>query len=254
MNRPGLIRLLLNKPVLFLHKKLNRNNIPMKISFPLLFVICLLAPFSLMGQDKVNLMNGKILEGTLDSLGEYQIKFEAKGKKGKIYETYIENYRIFSVITANGKETVLYQQDSSLGNLLKAEDMRYHIAGEQDAYKNYKPVGNMVLGFGLGVGVSLFDTYSFTEDTSIQVSKGFFNASPGFSHLVFPLVYTMVSGFIRTQLDINNVTDKNNLNSEYYIEGFARTARYKRVIRALISSVSGCVVGLVTYGVAQAFK
>lgn len=226
----------------------------MKISIPSLILAFLLTPFLLMGQDKLNLMNGKILEGTLDSLGEYQIKFEAIGKKGRIYETYIENYRVFSVITANGKETILYQQDSSLGNLLKPDDMKFHIYGEQDAYKNYKPIGNMVLGFGLGIGVSLFDTYSFNEDTSINISKGFFNASPGFSHLVFPLVYTMVSGFIRTQLDIHNVSDKNNLNSEYYIEGFARTARYKRVIRALLSSASGCIIGLATYGVAQAFK
>lgn len=226
----------------------------MKIHFVSLIFITFLFPLSILAQDQANMMNGKILQGKIDSIGEYQIKMRVNGKKGKVYDSYLENYRVFSVVTSDGKETILYKQDTSLGNLLAPADMKFLIAGEQDAYKNYKPIGTMILGAGLGIGISLYDTYSFSADTTTGLQKGFFHAEPGFVHLVYPLVFTIGSGLVRTQLDINNVSDKMNLNSEHYIEGFARTARFKRTVRALISSFTGCLIGVGVYGIAQAFR
>lgn len=199
-------------------------------------------------QDKVQLLNGKILEGTVESTADEQVKIKVTDKKGKVYDSYLENYRVFSIITSDGKETIIYKQDSSIGNFLEPKDMSFYIKGEQDAYKNYRPMGTMIIGTTLGIGLGIFDTYSFGDPSDPTVEKGLFKSAPGLLTLIYPFVYTAIAGIApRPQLDIHNITDRNNLNSEHFIQGFARVARYKRTIRALLFSALGSAVGLGSY-------
>ena len=202
-------------------------------------------------QEKVNLLNGKVLEGTIQSTEDEKITMMVNEKKGKVYDTYLENYRVFSIITSDGKENIIYKQDSSIGNFLEPKDMNFYIKGEQDAYKNYRPIGTMIIGTTLGLGLGIFDTYVFNDDpTTPNVNeKGMFKVdSPGYLMFVYPFIYTVLAGIApRPQLDIHNITDRNNLNSEHFIQGFARVARYKRTIRALIFSAVGSAIGLGSY-------
>ena len=202
-------------------------------------------------QEKVNLLNGKILEGTIQSTQDEKITMKVNEKKGKVYDTYLENYRVFSIITSDGKENIIYKQDSSIGNFLEPKDMNFYIQGEQDAYKNYRPMGTMIIGTTLGIGLGIFDTYRFNDDpaTSTVNEKGMFKGDPpGLLMVVYPFIYTFLAGIApRPQLDIHNITDRNNLNSEHFIQGFARVARYKRTIRALLFSAVGSAIGLGSY-------
>jgi sRNA-binding regulator protein Hfq len=199
-------------------------------------------------QDKVQLLNGKILEGTVESTADEQVKIKVTDKKGKVYDSYLENYRVFSIITSDGKENIIYKQDSSIGNFLEPKDMNFYIKGEQDAYKNYRPMGTMIIGTTLGIGLGIFDTYSFGDASDPTVEKGLFKSAPGLLTLIYPFVYTAIAGIApRPQLDIHNITDRNNLNSEHFIQGFARVARYKRTIRALLFSALGSAFGLGSY-------
>lgn len=201
-----------------------------------------------MGQDKVNLLNGKILEGKVESTADEQVQMKVNGKKGKVYDTYLENYRIFSIVSSDGTEKILYKQDSSIGNFLDTKDMKFYMLGEQDAYKNFKPRGTVILGTTLGIGLGMLDTYSFGDPNDPTIAKGMFKSSPGLLMVLYPFMYTAIAGIApRPQLDIHNITDRNNLNSEHFIQGFARVARYKRAIRALISSAIGSAIGLGTY-------
>src|SRR5688572_3429182 len=83
-------------------------------------------------QDKVNLLNGKVLEGTVQSTEDEKITMKVNGKKGKVYDTYLENYRVFSIVSSDGTERVIYKQDSSIGNFLTPADMKFYTLGEQD--------------------------------------------------------------------------------------------------------------------------
>ena len=173
---------------------------------------------------------------------------KVKGKKGKVYDTYLENYRVFSIISSDGTEKVIYKQDSSIGNFLEPKDMKFYMLGEQDAYKNYRPMGTMILGTTLGVGLGILDTYGFGDPSDPTVAKGMFKSSPGLLMILYPFMYTAIAGIApRPQLDIHNITDRNNLNSEHFIQGFARVARYKRTIRALVFSALGSAIGLGSY-------
>jgi hypothetical protein len=193
-------------------------------------------------------LNGKILEGTVESTADEQIKMKVTDKKGKVYDTYLENYRVFSIISSDGKENIIYKQDSSIGNFLEPEDMNFYIKGEQDAYKNYRPMGTMIIGTTLGVGLGILDTYSFGDPSDPTIEKGLFKSAPGLLTLIYPFMYTAIAGIApRPQLDIHNITDRNNLNSEHFIQGFARVARYKRTIRALLFSAMGSAIGLGSY-------
>ena len=58
---------------------------------------------------KNNLLNGKILEGTIQSTEDEKITIKLNEKKGKVYDTYLENYRVFSIITSDGKENIIYK-------------------------------------------------------------------------------------------------------------------------------------------------
>lgn len=213
-----------------------------------ILIVFLLSFQQLMAQDKVNMLNGRIVEGELIDTTDQQVHIKAKNKKGKVYETYLENYRVFSIVSADGKETVLYKQDSTIGNLLTPEDMHFHILGEQDAYQNYKPIGTSIIGLGLAYGVVLFDTYGFKDDPANNLSKGLFKSSPTFLPILFPFVFTAVAGIApRPNLDIRDINNKTNLNSEHYVQGFARTARFKRTIRALAFSCLGSALGVGSY-------
>jgi hypothetical protein len=226
------------------------NVMPMKFKSFSIVILFILLQISLFSQEKVNLLSGKILEGTVDTIIDEQVKMTVVTKKGKVYDTYIENYRVFSVITKDGSENILYKQDTSIGNFLNPADMKFYMLGEQDAYKNYRPLGTMIIGASLGVGLGIYDTYVFKDDpTTIAINeKGAFKESPGFLTIFYPFVYTVIAGIMpRPNLDIHNVTDRNNLNSENYIQGFARVARFKRTIRALAFSAIGSAIGLGSY-------
>lgn len=223
----------------------------MKLRLILTLLIFSMAIKMANSQEKVNLLNGKVLEGTIQSTEDEKITMMVNEKKGKVYDTYLENYRVFSIITSDGKENIIYKQDSSIGNFLEPKDMNFYIKGEQDAYKNYRPIGTMIIGTTLGLGLGIFDTYVFNDDpTTPNVNeKGMFKVdSPGYLMFVYPFIYTVLAGIApRPQLDIHNITDRNNLNSEHFIQGFARVARYKRTIRALIFSAVGSAIGLGSY-------
>ena len=213
----------------------------------LVFVL-LFAAISLKAQDKVNLLNGKVLEGTVTSTADEKISLTMTSKKGKVFDTYIENYRAFSILSKDGSETIIYKQDSTIGNFLTVPDMQFYLLGEQDAYKNYRPMGTMILGTTLGIGLGIFDTYNFGDPADPTVAKGFFKSGPGFLTIFYPFIFTAIAGIApRPQLDIHNISNRNNLNSEHFIQGFARVARFKRTIRAFVFSFAGSALGLGSY-------
>ena len=229
-------------------------NSVMRASIFTIFSI-LLASVSI-GQSKLNLVNGKVYEGKVVSETDLSLNFEEYKKNGKpLVHEYTKN-RIFSVVT-DGKERVVYRQDSIAGNTMSRNQVRMLMYGEQDAYKNFKTLKHFGIGFGTSLAISLYDTYEFStyEYTCGNVARimtpGAFKRSPSMVSVLSPLLVSVVTVMIKTRIHQHQVSDLTYLANEKYAEGFNRVKKSKRFFSVLKGSLAGVGVGLISY---NAFK
>ncbi|MFM7309910.1 MAG: hypothetical protein ACKOZY_04825, partial [Flavobacteriales bacterium] len=89
-------------------------------------------------QDLIVLMNGqefrcKILtdEGTV-------FRVSAPNRFGKIKSYDLHKSDVFSFRMADSKESILYVQDTILGDVYNPDEMRFYLAGQRDARNNFK--------------------------------------------------------------------------------------------------------------------
>lgn len=209
-------------------------------------LIVLLSAPTLHGQSQLNMLNGKIHKGNLYGYDSSYVDFSFF-RKGKEKRDLVDRYRVFSVIDSNGVESVLYIQDSMMGNPEPASLMKYFVAGEQDAYATFKPHLSNICGFAFGLGISFVDTYQ--KDGAFF--NGFFKGSPGFAHLLSPFVYTIIAGFPGITFDLGKLSNRSYLLEDSYREGFARVVKNKRRFGGLKFSLLGSLTGLGIYGLAQ---
>ncbi len=195
--------------------------------------------------DILNLMNGQSFEGTVLDTAEGKVRMTSIVKsKTKKYE--FDHYRVYSVLKKNEPEIVFYKRDTTIGNFLTPEDMKYYFLGEKDARKNYNPIGLKITACMLTYGIALVDTYK--KDTiSNQFIKGFFKSEPGLISLVAPFAITALAGFPAVQISINKVSNKNYLNEQSYVDGFEKIGRSKKVFGALKFSILGGALGILSY-------
>ncbi len=180
-------------------------------------------------QDRILLMNGKELKGRILEKGIGEVNYKHK-VRGDWKEEAFAKGRIFSLKPAGAPEEVLYEQDSSIGNLLERGEMRYFIHGEQDARSGYTApwttVGGVVIG---GVGAYFLEFTIFT--------------------LAVPLVYTLGSTIPKVRVDEGTVSDPAYLDREFYLKGYERQARNHRLLNALKGSVGGILLGMGIYAI-----
>ncbi|HYG50786.1 MAG TPA: hypothetical protein VD905_07775, partial [Flavobacteriales bacterium] len=199
--------------------------------------------------DKVNLMNGQTFEGTITDTTDGKITMNFM-RKSKTSTRVIEHYRVFSIEKANQPEYIFYKRDTTIGNFLTPQEMRYFFLGEKDARKNYNPI-NLKIATGLiTYGISLMDTYN-TDTVTHKFTKGFFKSEPGLISIVAPFAVTVISGLFAVEININKVSNKNYLNEQSYIDGFEKIARSKKVFGALTFSVIGGGLGILSYFIAR---
>ena len=84
-----------------------------------LLFLFVFASISAIGQDKILMLSGHVLEGNVVDHNRHNLKYEmTKGSSAKTVE--LESYRVFS-FTKDGKETVMYKRDSAIGNYLSEQ-------------------------------------------------------------------------------------------------------------------------------------
>ena len=205
-------------------------------------------------QDKILLVTGKVLEGRVISYDEAYLQYTFKKRK-ELKTDMIERYRIYSTTDSANKETILYVQDSSVGNFMTQPEMKLFIAGERDALNNFKCPGYNTTGFLFGLGVSLFDTYRKADSTSNYTDKSFFNGffrdDPTVINLIPVFLYPILAGLPPVTIRINDVTDRNNLMQEPYLEGFERVGKQKRKFVGLKYSALGSATGIALFFLAK---
>ncbi len=212
-----------------------------------IYIVYLLFTNVLSAQDKLVLLNGRILEGKVTDLNDGIITFQYKKKKSFAQEL-IEQYRVYSIIDSSGKEKIVYIQDSLVGNVMNVADMGFFIAGEMDARKNFNPVVSNWIGFAYGLGIVTYDTYD-------KDFGGLFKAnSPTILVFVPTFTYFLFASIPRITINVREVTHKPNLLQDAYIEGFARIGKIKRRMGGIKFSLGGTLLGLGTWAIVKNIK
>lgn len=183
----------------------------------------MLALFSA-AQDKINLMNGQVLEGRV--LGQSTLEIRYQVRKGeRLIERSEPTEGVFSVTDSLGRERIWYFMDTVFGNELTIPQMRWYMEGERDARKGYKPLVPMLLGFVAGAAPVLA--------LDLEVNS-----------LLIPPVYAGLMAWPRVNVTRGSIRDPSMEGDPNYAMGYAAAGRPKRVLKCLASSFIGVGVGL----------
>jgi len=200
-------------------------------------------------ENSLLLLNGKKIDGTVtENNGEF-LKFEYKKKKNAFVRE-IDILRVYS-FTQSGKETIVYYQDTILGNVFSKDEMRMFIYGEADSDKTSKGWPFFVSGLAVGYGVSLYDTYGGDDETTPVNESKFFGAGPSMMHFAVPFVFPIVCGKMKSRIKASQTSETQFLANEQYVIGYQKNARFKRIINGLIGSFIGSAMGMTTYYLAR---
>ena len=189
----------------------------------LLLVPLLVGLSAVHAQDKINLMNGQVLDGKVIGQSSLEIRYLAPGRHTK--ERSEPTSGVFSVTDSLGHEKVWYFMDTLFGNTYTIPQMRWFMKGERDARQGYKPWGPMIGGFALGAGL--------TMAMDLEVNS-----------LIIPPVYAGFMAWPRVYVTRGSITDPNMEGDPIYATGYSAVGRPKRVVRSLLSSAVGVLVGL----------
>lgn len=173
--------------------------------------------------DTIQLMSGKTLVGFVRGQSEDQLKVRVP-KKDQLKLEFVELDLVFAIRHPNGKEEVLYKQDTLFGNYFTPQEVRYFMIGENDARRAYRSPVSTAAGFVTGASASL--------------AVGPFFALPA------AFVFGGVTTFTRVKIRPGTVTNPQNLKFDTYLLGYEKEARKRRMFRSMISGMAGYATGL----------
>ncbi|NNM94305.1 MAG: hypothetical protein HKL88_02440 [Bacteroidia bacterium] len=177
--------------------------------------------------DTIYFVNGdQIAAYVIDTSGD-KITFEKQtSKKHKKIETDMEN--VFSIrYGSTGKEIMVYNYDTLIGNDYTVADARLFIAGERDAQRGYHCRGLSAAAFAIGVASGITGASLFV--------------------LLPPYVFTGIVNHTRVHVRHKSVTQLDNATRDPYLYGYAEVARRKRTLRTLLWGGTGVAIGFVLH-------
>lgn len=190
----------------------------------LLPLFLLFVPGLSFAQDRINLMNGQVLQGRVLGQSSLEIRYQVP-KGARLLDRTEPTENVFSVTDSLGREKVWYFMDSIFGNDLTVDQMRWFINGERDARKGYKPWGPMIIGFVAGAAPVIA--------LDMEVNS-----------LLIPPLYAGIMAWPRVHVTRGSISDLNMEGDPHYAEGYSAAARPKRVVKSLLASALGVAVGL----------
>lgn len=174
-------------------------------------------------------MNGEILNvhSVLESEGLIMVT-SPKRFSSKLKTIELNKSEVFSYMH-EGKEIVLYVQDSAFGDVYSVDEMRMYLAGERDARANYKANHIALIG------------YLICGAASLAVGDGLLVL------VVPPVAYGTLQLLGKVKIREKYISDKNYKFNDVYAEGFEPPARSKKIIKGIAGGVLGSVNGLIIY-------
>lgn len=190
----------------------------------ILVFLAVLAAFVGVSQDKIMLLSGKVLQGKILSSDTSGVNYEYT-KKGKTQAVVLDHYRIYSLDYANGNSEVIYKRDSIAGRNYTVKQMGAFVAGERYAFEHFNGTGTVIYGVITGAVSAFILRDIFAAPAAIAF---------GFTTLIPP----------PKKINLEDVADKELLKEKYFIEGYKRVVRSKRLGRGMVSALGGAVVGV----------
>lgn len=175
--------------------------------------------------DHILLMNGQIIDTRVLGQSTLEIRYQEIGRNGKVKERSEPTENVFSVTDTLGRERIWYFYDTVFGNDLDLDRMRCFIKGEQDARNGYKSPWLIWGGFAFGAGTTIA--------ANLEVNAFF-----------LPPLYAGAMVLPRVHVTKGSITDLTMEGNEHYAYGYAKVGRSKRVVRSLMSTAAGMLVGL----------
>lgn len=197
---------------------------PKRILVFLLFIFfCCHTGFS-QQKDTIVLMNGNlIVEKVIDTLLGAVSAWDSKRHNKKLHYEYDDVYGIFY---ADGNKKYFYRQDTARYMWFTRDEMGFFVKGERDARKGFKARGAMYTAGAIGF---------------LSGATGAFFAP------LAPYGFMAISGATKVRIKHNTISNPAYIDSDAYILGYERTARYKRKIRSLLGGTVGLGLGYAFY-------
>lgn len=225
----------------------------MRTIFLGLFLLLFSASFA--QKDSVLLLSGKVIKGEIISVNDEVVSFKSyeHRKKGIISESFeLESHQVFSAYN-DGEESILYKKDSSIGFFWNPAQMKSFVLGEYHALQYYKPRFTNYLGAALGLGLTVYDTYLFPKNVSNGDKTGFFQQDLGMAPFLGAFVYTVAIGLPKAKVRETNINDRTLLLDPYFLSGYHKSSRSRRVGQGFIHYMAGVGVGILSYSLSRAF-
>lgn len=182
------------------------------------------------GQDAILLMNGTRVEPIQWEIkdGLIHVTSAKKGVFGKEKQVTRElNQAEVFALYRDGKEHLIYVQDTILGDYYTPEEMRMYLVGAHDAHTNFKARHTMVIGY------LVCGTAAFIVGDGLLVL------------ILTPVIYGSAQLIGKIKIREKYIEDKNFKYNDLYAEGFEPPARSRKIIRGMVSGIAGTVSGLV---------
>jgi len=169
-------------------------------------VLSLFSASSLNAQDSLKLLNGKVLDVSIQKVEKHFIYF-VETYKGKATFRKRQISTIFSYREQYKSEVILYEHNPEVGNFYQLDEMKDYMLGERHAETYYKtPVINFI-------------------SIASGATAGYFLAQGDLAFVAFPLIFSSV-------LIIPGAKVKQNPYNEDYMRNNAYFAGYKRVAKS----------------------
>jgi len=191
----------------------------------LAFLIIFFSPLCFSQQkDTIILMNGNlVVEQVIDTLLGAVSSYDSKRPGKKLHYEYDDVYGIFY---ANGSKKYFYRQDTAKCLWFTRDEMGFFVKGERDARKGFKANGSLI-----GGGI-------------IGFASG---ASGAFFAPLAPFGFMASTGITKVKIKHKTISNPYYIDSDAYILGYERTARYKRKLKSILGGTVGLALGYAFY-------
>ncbi len=185
--------------------------------------------FKLSAQDTLLLMNGRTLNCNILADSGTVFVFELPKKNGKIKVHEIHKSEVFSITKKGTTEQILYTPNPMVGDIYQVEEMRFYMAGENDARNNFTAWPTFFVGFGICATISYLGEEGYL-----------FSILP-------PVAYALIQLIPKIKIREETISDMSYQYNDFYADGYEPPARTRKVIRALQGAYAGAAAGLAAY-------
>jgi len=192
----------------------------------LILLLFVLISFHVSAQDTLLLMNGREMNCRILADTGTVFEFELVKPNGKVKLRELHKNDVFSVKKAGQQEVILYAQDELLGDIYSIDEMRFYLAGENDARENFSAWPTFAVGFALCTGISLWG------------GDGYITAVGP------PILYTMIQLVPKIKIREKTMSRPEYKYNDIYADGYEPPARSRKLFRAMGGSFAGSATGV----------